>query len=544
MQISLNLTRKLSLKCLMAAIFLAAWYPLMAQQPPATTPQVEATNDATATNQPAQSTNDVAATAKAEQPTEPEPEHDDGNNRHNDNPVVFANFVLDAGVTNHGDKPVIKGSTKIDGVLEGDSVTVAGNAIINGTVTGDLVVVLGSCQLGPTANISGDVVVAGGTLTRATGAKIGGQIVEVDFEKTPALRGAVPWITQGLLLGRPLPFGVAWAWMVAGLFLVINLILLAIFPGPLQACVETVERQPLGSLFAGILVKLLAGLVIVILLISVIGIIAVPFVIAGLVVSFLFGKITIYRFLGQQIGKQAHLGFLQTPVVALVLGTAIFYLLYAVPFLGFVAWAFTGIFGMGAVAMTIIHKYREERAKAQPPKPAATPVPPPSDAGLGGTPAPATAGPDLAASAFPAGESAMPVLTEPTTWPRVGFWLRLCSALLDLILISIPLAMLHIPIDRGGPGPFMLLWLGYNIMLWFWKGTTVGGIITGIKVVRTNGQPLQFVVALIRGLASLLSFAAAGLGFIWAGIGPEKRAWHDKIAGTIVVRAPHGVSLI
>jgi len=533
MQISLNLTRKFSLKCLLAAIFLAACSPLLAQQPPATT-------------QPADATNDVAATAKAEQPSAPEPEQDDGNNRHNDNPVVFANYALEAGVTNHGDKPVIKGSTKIDGVLEGDSVTVAGNATINGTVKGDLVVVLGSCQLGPTANISGDVVVAGGTLTRATGAKIGGQIVEVDFERTPALRGAVPWITQGLLLGRPLPFGVPWAWMVAGLFLVINLILLAIFPGPLQACVETVERQPLGSLFAGILVKLLAGLVIVILLISVIGIIAVPFVIAGLVVSFLFGKITIYRFLGQQIGKQAHLGVLQTPVVALVLGTAIFYLLYAVPFLGFVAWAFTGIFGMGAVAMTIIHKYREERAKAQPPKPVLTPTPgsPPSDAGFGGTPAPAAAGPDFAASALAAGEPGMPILTEPTTWPRVGFWLRLCSALLDLILISIPLAMLHIPIDRGGPGPFMLLWLGYNIMLWFWKGTTVGGIITGIKVVRANGQPLQFVVALIRGLASLLSFAAAGLGFIWAGIGPEKRAWHDKIAGTIVVRAPHGVSLI
>jgi uncharacterized RDD family membrane protein YckC len=528
MQIPLNLTRRLSPKCLLAAIFLAACTPLLAQQPPAVT-------------QPAESTNDVAATAKPEQQTEPasqaESDQSTPNNRYNDNPVVLANFVLDAGVTNHGDKPVIKGSTKIDGVLEGDSITVAGDAVVNGSVKGNLVVVLGSAQLGPTANITGDVVVAGGKLTRAPGARIGGETAEVDLEKVPVLHGAIPWVTEGLFLGRPLPFGVPWAWMVAGLFLVINLILLAIFPGPLQACVETVERQPLGSLFAGILVKLLVGIVIVLLCISVVGIIAVPFLIAALVVSFLFGKITIYRFLGQQIGKQAHLGVLQTPVVALVLGTAIFYLLYAVPFLGFVAWAFTGIFGLGAVAMTILHKYREERAKVQPPKPAPTPVPPPSDAGLGGTAAPG-------ASALPASEPVMPMLTEPTTWPRVGFWLRLCAALLDLILISIPLVMMQIPIGRAGPGPFILLWLGYNIMLWFWKGTTVGGIVTGIKVVRTNGQPLQFVVALIRGLASLLSFFAAGLGFIWAGIGPEKRAWHDKIAGTIVVRAPHGVSLI
>jgi len=51
-------------------------------------------------------------------------------------------------------------------------------------------------------------------------------------------------------------------------------------------------------------------------------------------------------------------------------------------------------------------------------------------------------------------------------------------------------------------------------------------------------------VAVVRALASLLSLAVIGLGFFWIAWDREKQAWHDKIAGTLVVRMPRGVSLI
>jgi uncharacterized RDD family membrane protein YckC len=41
-----------------------------------------------------------------------------------------------------------------------------------------------------------------------------------------------------------------------------------------------------------------------------------------------------------------------------------------------------------------------------------------------------------------------------------------------------------------------------------------------------------------------LSLAVAGLGFIWIAIDPEKQSWHDKIAGTVVVRATRHASLL
>jgi uncharacterized RDD family membrane protein YckC len=36
-----------------------------------------------------------------------------------------------------------------------------------------------------------------------------------------------------------------------------------------------------------------------------------------------------------------------------------------------------------------------------------------------------------------------------------------------------------------------------------------------------------------------LSLVVAGLGFIWIAFDGAKQAWHDKIAGTVVVRAAH-----
>jgi uncharacterized RDD family membrane protein YckC len=38
--------------------------------------------------------------------------------------------------------------------------------------------------------------------------------------------------------------------------------------------------------------------------------------------------------------------------------------------------------------------------------------------------------------------------------------------------------------------------------------------------------------------------AAAGLGFFWIAFDPEKQAWHDKIAGTVVVRGAGARSLV
>jgi len=47
-----------------------------------------------------------------------------------------------------------------------------------------------------------------------------------------------------------------------------------------------------------------------------------------------------------------------------------------------------------------------------------------------------------------------------------------------------------------------------------------------------------------RALACLLSLVVACLGFFWIAFDSEKQGWHDKIAGTYVVKLPKGTSLV
>ena len=120
------------------------------------------------------------------------------------------------------------------------------------------------------------------------------------------------------------------------------------------------------------------------------------------------------------------------------------------------------------------------------------------------------------------------------------------AALLDCFLISM---LASFSGARHGSEVFTdswatLLLMVYLVGLWTWRGTTIGNIVFGLKIVRTDGQPVTLGVAVVRALASLLSLAVAGLGFFWIAWDREKQAWHDKIAGTLVVRMPRGVSLI
>jgi len=72
--------------------------------------------------------------------------------------------------------------------------------------------------------------------------------------------------------------------------------------------------------------------------------------------------------------------------------------------------------------------------------------------------------------------------------------------------------------------------------MWALKGATIGGLVVGTRIVRTDGSPVNFQVAIVRALAAFLSAAALMLGFFWAGWSGQKQSWHDIIAGTYVIK--------
>jgi len=129
-------------------------------------------------------------------------------------------------------------------------------------------------------------------------------------------------------------------------------------------------------------------------------------------------------------------------------------------------------------------------------------------------------------------------MAEMASLPRAGFWVRLAATALDLLVVIMPLAIVDLA------EYFLVPWIAYHVVLWAWRGTTVGGVVCRLKVVRSDGQPLNVAVALVRALASVLSALALFLGFFWAGWTRERLAWHDMIAGTAIVKVPQGTPLI
>jgi hypothetical protein len=412
---------------------------------------------------------------------------------------------------------VIAGNATVDGSVEGDAVIVFGSPRINGTVRGDLVTVMGTAVLGPEARIRGDVVVVGGTLKADALATIGGQRTVVGLGAVmPDLLWLQNWFSKGLLQARPLPPQVHWAWMIAGLFLLVYLAVAFMFPRPVNSCVIALEQQPVASFFAGILLFVLLGPVLFLLVVSVAGILAIPFLICALIAAAVFGKVAVYSYAGQQVGKQFR-GSDATLPVALLIGTLLFYLIYMVPVLGFAVWGVVTLIGLGAV---LVAAFRSMRPDDEPPAVAARAVP------------------LLAPGHTPGREGAVPEVlsTDVVLMPRVGFWRRFWATALDFVLLG-----LLMPLTGRY---FLLFWAAYFVAMWTWKGTSIGGIVLGIKIVRTDGAPINFAVALVRCLSSFFSAFALFIGFFWAGWDKEKQAWHDKIAGTVVVKIPKGISLI
>ncbi|PCI36109.1 MAG: hypothetical protein COB53_10325 [Elusimicrobia bacterium] len=81
---------------------------------------------------------------------------------------------------------------------------------------------------------------------------------------------------------------------------------------------------------------------------------------------------------------------------------------------------------------------------------------------------------------------------------------------------------------------WLLLYIVYQT-LGNLAGATIGKSMFGIRVCRTDGQPLTPAQALLRGVGYLISSPLMNLGFLWSFFQAQSRTWHDLLAGSIVV---------
>jgi len=76
----------------------------------------------------------------------------------------------------------------------------------------------------------------------------------------------------------------------------------------------------------------------------------------------------------------------------------------------------------------------------------------------------------------------------------------------------------------------------YYVGFWVSSGQTMGKFITGIKVSKADGARLSWGSAILRYIGYLISAVALSIGFLWLAFDKKRQGWHDKMAGTLVVR--------
>lgn len=150
------------------------------------------------------------------------------------------------------------------------------------------------------------------------------------------------------------------------------------------------------------------------------------------------------------------------------------------------------------------------------------------------------------------------------TTPYIGFWRRAIAFVIDSLIAAIIPAIICIPMmlnvannantdTTTEAGMLTFFSMAAIYILWqvlglvsFWlyfallesgqHQATWGKRLVGIKVVDYNGNRITFARATGRLFAKLLSYITWYIGFIMAGTTNRKRALHDYIAQTYVVR--------
>ena len=444
-----------------------------------------------------------------------------------------------------------------DGQRVREVTLVSGNATIAGRVYRDVTVVLGSVEIASTARIGGSLTVVGGNVVVRSGAKVERDLTVVagsldapaDFMPgreqnvvgsetvVHRVQAFIPWITRGLLWGRLIVPELPWMWWVVGFFFFLYFVINLVAERPVRACADVLVEKPLTTFLVGLLVLLLTGPVLLILVGSVIGIAVVPFAVCAMLLASMTGKAGVARWIGGSLVPE---GVTEdgaprraSAIRSFAIGFALLCVAFSIPILGILAWLSVGVLGLGAgVAAFISYYQRENPAK---PRPVATaPLPTPN----GAPAAPVFQPPPLAQSTGADSQGAVPRAAELAGYPFAEFRDRLAAFVLDVILVVIASWLLDLGTRDSGPPRIMTLLLIYHVAFWAAKSTTVGGIICQLRVVRVGGGPITFADALVRGLASILSLAVLGIGALWILKDPERQAWHDKIAGTYVVKVP------
>ena len=152
------------------------------------------------------------------------------------------------------------------------------------------------------------------------------------------------------------------------------------------------------------------------------------------------------------------------------------------------------------------------------------------------------------------------VASEPQ---YVGFWARFLAMIIDSLWLTLIMAVVIIAFfgqefmaatmmtpessaemaaatgagAAGGLLVQLLLPALLVVAFWIYKSATPGKMVISAEIVdaRSLGKPSTGQL-IVRYIGYYISSFILGLGFLWVAFDKRKQGWHDKIAGTLVVK--------
>jgi len=190
-------------------------------------------------------------------------------------------------------------------------------------------------------------------------------------------------------------------------------------------------------------------------------------------------------------------------------------------------------------------------------------LPPPSDATIAfetpPRPAPPPAAVPRPTPPAPALRAATPpppaaVPTSAVEFPLAGVGARFLALIVDGLIVSLPGIGVGIPtvfLLRANLQMALLAVIGIALavllcfILALWndvylpatRGYSLGKKMLGLRIYTVDGQsPIGMGKAVVRFLGRIPSGMCLYLGYLWALFDERRQTWHDKFAGTLVVR--------
>ena len=140
---------------------------------------------------------------------------------------------------------------------------------------------------------------------------------------------------------------------------------------------------------------------------------------------------------------------------------------------------------------------------------------------------------------------------ERTDLEYVAFWPRVGATIIDTLLLGLicwpllsavygPSYWTESALIKG-PADLLISWVFPSvatICFWMLWQATPGKMAVSARIVDASTGDAASVGQLVgRYFGYFLSAIPLCLGFIWVGLDPRKQGWHDKLAGTVVVRS-------